>query len=48
MTMFDRTELVKKYHAMIGRGEPIIGGGAGTEIALTEQTRKFKSIARFA
>lgn len=31
--MFDRKELLKKYHAMIDRNEPIIGGGAGTGLS---------------
>jgi len=31
--MFTRTELLKKYHAMIASGEPIIGGGAGTGLS---------------
>jgi predicted TIM-barrel enzyme len=31
--MFDRAELVAKYRAMIARGEPIIGGGAGTGLS---------------
>ncbi|MEL6424932.1 MAG: phosphoenolpyruvate hydrolase family protein, partial [Pseudomonadota bacterium] len=28
--MFDRSELMKKYRDMVARGEPIVGGGAGT------------------
>lgn len=28
-----RDELLKKFHAMIARGEPIIGGGAGTGLS---------------
>ncbi|MEM7496506.1 MAG: phosphoenolpyruvate hydrolase family protein [Pseudomonadota bacterium] len=31
--MFDRTELMTKYRAMRDRGEPIIGGGAGTGLS---------------
>jgi len=31
--MFTRTELLEKYHAMIARGEPIVGGGAGTGLS---------------
>lgn len=31
--MFDRTELLAKYRAMIARGEPIVGGGAGTGLS---------------
>ncbi len=31
--MFDRKQLVAKYRAMIARGEPIIGGGAGTGLS---------------
>jgi len=33
MSMFERTELVNKYRAMAARGEPIIGGGAGTGLS---------------
>nr|WP_319386387.1 phosphoenolpyruvate hydrolase family protein [uncultured Roseibium sp.] len=33
MTMFERKHLVEKYRAMIARGEPIIGGGAGTGLS---------------
>jgi len=33
MSMFERTELVSKYRAMVARGEPIIGGGAGTGLS---------------
>ena len=31
--MFDRSDLLAKYRAMIARGEPIIGGGAGTGLS---------------
>ena len=31
--MFERTELLKKYRAMIDSNEPIIGGGAGTGLS---------------
>ena len=31
--MFDRTELMKKYRDMVARGEPIVGGGAGTGLS---------------
>lgn len=31
--MFDRSELLKKYRAMVAAGEPIIGGGAGTGLS---------------
>ena len=31
--MFDRSELMTKYRAMRDRGEPIIGGGAGTGLS---------------
>jgi len=31
--MFSRSELLKKYRAMIAAGEPIIGGGAGTGLS---------------
>jgi predicted TIM-barrel enzyme len=33
MTPLNRAALLKKYHAMIKRGEPIVGGGAGTGIS---------------
>ncbi|MEQ8781624.1 MAG: phosphoenolpyruvate hydrolase family protein [Roseibium album] len=33
MSMFDRRELVARYRDMIARGEPIIGGGAGTGLS---------------
>ena len=29
----NRTEIHAKFHAMIARGEPIIGGGAGTGLS---------------
>ena len=31
--MFERSALLKRYHEMIDRGEPIIGGGAGTGLS---------------
>ncbi len=31
--MFDREQLIETYRAMITRGEPIIGGGAGTGLS---------------
>ena len=31
--MFARSELLAKYRAMVARGEPIIGGGAGTGLS---------------
>lgn len=31
--MFERTALLKRYREMIDRGEPIIGGGAGTGLS---------------
>lgn len=31
--MFDRSELLKKFRGMAERGEPIIGGGAGTGLS---------------
>mgnify|MGYP001801158779 CR=1 FL=1 len=31
--MFDRTELMKKYRDMVARGEPIVGGVAGTGLS---------------
>ncbi len=33
MTRHDRQGLMQKFHAMVARGEPIIGGGAGTGIS---------------
>ncbi|OKO67936.1 phosphoenolpyruvate hydrolase family protein [Bradyrhizobium sp. NAS96.2] len=33
MPRFERTALLKKFHAMIDRGEPIVGGGAGTGLS---------------
>ncbi|MGX1104844.1 MULTISPECIES: phosphoenolpyruvate hydrolase family protein [Bradyrhizobium] len=33
MARFERTALLKKFHAMIARGEPIVGGGAGTGLS---------------
>ena len=33
MPRFERTQLVEKYRGMIARGEPIIGGGAGTGLS---------------
>jgi predicted TIM-barrel enzyme len=33
MPRFTRTDLLKKFRAMIRRGEPIIGGGAGTGLS---------------
>src|SRR6202035_2658177 len=33
MARFERTELVNKFRAMVARGEPIIGGGAGTGLS---------------
>jgi predicted TIM-barrel enzyme len=33
MPRFERAELLKKFRAMVGRGEPIIGGGAGTGLS---------------
>src|ERR1700680_1428523 len=29
MPRFERAELLKKFRAMVARGEPIVGGGAG-------------------
>ncbi|MFY0614264.1 MAG: phosphoenolpyruvate hydrolase family protein [Hyphomicrobiaceae bacterium] len=31
--MFDRKQLIENYRAMIERGEPIVGGGAGTGLS---------------
>ncbi len=31
--MFERRALLEKFHAMVARGEPIIGGGAGTGLS---------------
>src|SRR6202521_2586764 len=33
MPRFERAELLKKFHAMVARGEPIVGGGAGTGLS---------------
>src|SRR3990170_2213147 len=33
MPRFERSELLKKFHAMAARGEPIVGGGAGTGLS---------------
>ena len=33
MPKFERSQLLEKYRAMIARGEPIIGGGAGTGLS---------------
>src|SRR5678809_805628 len=33
MARFERGALLKKFHAMIARGEPIVGGGAGTGLS---------------
>jgi predicted TIM-barrel enzyme len=31
--MFERSALLERFHAMVARGEPIIGGGAGTGLS---------------
>ncbi len=33
MPRFERATLMEKFHAMVARGEPIIGGGAGTGLS---------------
>jgi predicted TIM-barrel enzyme len=33
MPRLSRTELLKHLHAKVARGEPIIGGGAGTGLS---------------
>src|SRR5712672_2938421 len=33
MSRFERAELLKKFRAMVMRGEPIVGGGAGTGLS---------------
>src|ERR1700739_1283781 len=33
MARFERTELLKKFRAMVARGQPIIGAGAGTGLS---------------
>src|ERR1700720_1322906 len=33
MPRFERTELLKKFRAMVARGVPILGGGAGTGLS---------------
>ena len=30
MSVFERKDLLEKFRSMIARGEPIVGGGAGT------------------
>jgi len=30
MPRFERADLLRKFRAMVARGEPIVGGGAGT------------------
>src|SRR5256885_3516366 len=33
MPRFERAELLNKFRAMVARGEPIVGGGAGTGLS---------------
>jgi len=33
MARFERADLLKKFRAMAMRGEPIVGGGAGTGLS---------------
>ena len=33
MPRFERTTLLKTFRAMVARGEPIVGGGAGTGLS---------------
>src|SRR3981081_1486763 len=33
MPRFERAELLKKFRAMVARGEPIVGGGVGTGLS---------------
>src|SRR5712664_2196093 len=33
MPRFERTDLLRKFRAMVARGEPIVGGGAGTGLS---------------
>src|SRR6185312_13935272 len=33
MPRFERSDIVKKFRAMVARGEPIVGGGAGTGLS---------------
>src|SRR6201990_1614508 len=33
MPRFERADLLKKFRAMAARGEPIVGGGAGTGLS---------------
>jgi predicted TIM-barrel enzyme len=33
MARFERTDLLNKFRAMVARGEPIVGGGAGTGLS---------------
>src|SRR3979490_1199812 len=33
MPRFERADLLEKFRAMVARGEPIVGGGAGTGLS---------------
>jgi len=33
MPRFERAQIVQKFRAMVARGEPIVGGGAGTGLS---------------
>src|SRR5262245_21135545 len=33
MSRFERSELLEKFRGMVARGEPIVGGGAGTGLS---------------
>src|ERR1700704_3941171 len=33
MPRFERADLLRKFRAMVARGEPIVGGGAGTGLS---------------
>ena len=33
MPHFERRELLEKFQGMVARGEPIVGGGAGTGLS---------------
>src|SRR6201993_5058055 len=33
MPRFERAEILRKFRAMVARGEPIVGGGAGTGLS---------------
>ena len=40
MARLERAALLKKFHEMARRGEPIVGGGAGTGLSAKCEDRK--------